>query len=67
MLLDQELPTIGVDLSEVSFIDSSALSALVLAFERAKREGRRLQLLRAGPTCMKVLSITGLDRAFGLC
>ena len=65
-LLDLDLPYIGVDLSGVSFIDSSALSVLVRTHERAQNKGHRLELLRPSPACVKVFAITGLDHVFGL-
>jgi anti-sigma B factor antagonist len=65
-LLDLDLRYIGVDLSGVSFIDSSALSVLVRAHERAQNKGDHLQLLRPSPPCVKVFNITGLDRVFDL-
>jgi anti-sigma B factor antagonist len=65
-LLDLDLGYIGVDLAGVSFIDSSALSVLVRAHERARSKGDHLQLLRPSPPCVKVFTITGLDRVFDL-
>jgi len=65
-LLDSEHSRVAVDLSGVVFMDSSALSALVHAHERAKETGRLLELVRPSPACAKVLSITGLDRVFGV-
>ena len=65
-LLDLDFARIGVDLSGVSFIDSSALSVLVRAHERAKSKGDRLELLHPSPACIKVFTITGLDRVFDL-
>ena len=64
-LLDLGHSRVAVDLSGVLFMDSSALSALVHAHERAKSTGRLLELVRPSPACAKVLSITGLDRVFG--
>jgi anti-sigma B factor antagonist len=63
-LLDTERERVGVDLSGVPFMDSSALSALVRAHERAKAGGQHLELLQPSPACAKVLGITGLDRVF---
>jgi anti-sigma B factor antagonist len=57
---------LDVDLSGVLFMDSSALSALVQANETARRRHQQFNLLRPSPACSKVLSITGLDRVFGL-
>jgi anti-sigma B factor antagonist len=51
-----------VDLSEVSFIDSSALGVLVAAHN--KNGALRLRGLQRGP--MRVLQITGLDQLFAL-
>ena len=65
-LLDVGCRRVAVDLSGVAFMDSSALSSLVHAHERAKESGRLLELVRPSPACAKVLSITGLDRVFGV-
>ena len=65
-LLDLDLPYLGVDLSGVTFIDSSALSVLVRTHERAQNKGHRMQLLRPSPACTKVFTLTGLDRVFDL-
>jgi anti-anti-sigma factor len=47
-------------------MDSSALSALVQANETARRRNQQFNLLHPSAACMKVLTITGLDRVFGL-
>jgi anti-sigma B factor antagonist len=65
-LLDVRDERVSVDLSGVTFMDSSALSVLVSAHERARENGQQLELLRPSPACAKVLSITGLDRVFDL-
>jgi anti-sigma B factor antagonist len=65
-LLDAGVPRVEVDLSGVVFMDSSALSALVGAHERAGTRGQHLALLSPSPACAKVLGITGLDRVFDL-
>ena len=65
-LLDAGTERVEVDLSGVVFMDSSALSALVGAHERAGRHDQRLALVRPSPACAKVLGITGLDRVFDL-
>jgi anti-sigma B factor antagonist len=57
---------VAVDLSGVQFMDSSALSALVQAHERARERKQQFVLLRPSPACAKVLNITGLDRVFGV-
>jgi anti-sigma B factor antagonist len=63
-LLDTGRDRVGIDLSGVMFMDSSALSALIHAHERARAQGHRLELLRPSPACAKILTITGLDRVF---
>ncbi len=65
-LLALGIGRLDVDLSGVLFMDSSALSALVQANETAHRRNQQFNLLRPSPACMKVLTITGLDRVFGL-
>jgi anti-sigma B factor antagonist len=65
-LLDLGVARLDVDLAGVLFMDSSALSALVQANETARKHHQQFNLLRPSPACTKVLSITGLDRVFGL-
>ena len=64
--LDSGARRVEIDLSGVVFMDSSALSTLVGARERAAGRGQTLSLLRPSPACSKVLGITGLDRVFDL-
>lgn len=65
-LLGAGTSRVEIDLSGVRFMDSSALSALVGAHERAGKRGQHLVLLTPSPACTKVLGITGLDRLFDL-
>lgn len=65
-LLGLGIARLDVDLAGVLFMDSSALSALVQANETASEHQQQFKLLRPSPACTKVLSITGLDRVFGL-
>jgi anti-sigma B factor antagonist len=65
-LLALDIARLDVDLSGVLFMDSSALSALVQAHETAQQRGQQFNLLHPSPACMKVLTITGLDRLFAL-
>jgi anti-sigma B factor antagonist len=69
--LDEVSPsssTVVVDLSEVTFLDSTGLSVLVGAWKRLARgdvDGDlRLVVLR--PTIQKLLDITGLDQVFSV-
>ena len=54
-LLDVGTPRVGVDLSGVPFMDSSALSALVRARQRAIGCGQSFDLMRPSPACARVL------------
>jgi anti-anti-sigma factor len=53
-----------IDLSGVSFCDASGLALLVGAQRRAKADGRTVVLAGPRPNVLKLLHITGLDRAF---
>jgi len=55
-----------LDLAGVSFMDSSALGALVQLREQAESLGRSLELHNASAPVLKVLRITSLDRLFSL-
>jgi anti-sigma B factor antagonist len=53
--------TVVVDLSEVSFIDSSALGAVVEAHHRLRRDRRQLAVVAPpGTAAAVVLGLTGL-------
>ena len=52
---------IRVDMSEVTFIDSSALAALI-----ATAEERGMHILNPSPQVERLLSLTGLSERFGL-
>ena len=53
-----------VDLSAVTFFDSSAVSALVGARHTLEDTDVSLVLLNPSPTCRRVLEICGLDTIF---
>jgi anti-sigma B factor antagonist len=50
-----------IDLSQLTFIDSSGLGALHAAKQRAIKNGGTLVVSRPSPTVHRVLEITGLD------
>jgi anti-sigma B factor antagonist len=56
--------TVVVDLTGVSFIDSTGLGVLVSALKRLRAEGGDLRLAVDRPQIAKVLEITGLDTVF---
>jgi anti-anti-sigma factor len=51
-----------LDLSGVTFIDSSGVNALVEAHQRSARDGRRLQVFPVGGQVRDVLELTGVIR-----
>jgi anti-sigma B factor antagonist len=55
---------VTVDLSGLTFCDASGLSALARLARHAREAGRQLMLTSVRPPLMKIMRITGLDRAF---
>lgn len=56
--------TVVVDLSEVTFLDSTALGVLVSGLKRFRSAGGDLRLVVTGRSVAKVLEITGLNDVF---
>ncbi|HEX3391885.1 MAG TPA: STAS domain-containing protein [Solirubrobacteraceae bacterium] len=54
-----EPPRIVLDLSELSFIDSSGLRVLLLAHGRAREGGRELVLTQGSDAVQRVFEMTG--------
>ena len=50
-----------LDLSKLTFLDSTGLRCLVTADERARDEGRRVVIVRGPETVQRVFSITRLE------
>lgn len=59
-------PVVVVDLSDVSFVDSTALGVLVSGVKRFRSEGGDLRLVVTQPHISKVLEITGLNDVFAI-
>jgi anti-sigma B factor antagonist len=53
-----------VDMSEVSFIDSTGLGVLVSAEKESRAAGHELRLVVTQPHITKLLALTGLDEVF---
>ncbi|OEJ67153.1 STAS domain-containing protein [Magnetovibrio blakemorei] len=53
-----------VDLSAVSYIDSSGVASLVEAFQTAKTKGLGFALAEVSETPMRVLKLARLDQVF---
>jgi anti-sigma B factor antagonist len=56
--------TVIVDLTDVSFVDSTALGVLVSSAKRLRQGGGDLKLVVTEPHISKVLTITGLTEVF---
>lgn len=52
--------TVTLDFSEVTFMDSSALSVLVTAYKKAFQTGGRIVLSGVQPAQMRLFEVTGL-------
>lgn len=59
-------PVVVVDLSDVSFVDSTALGVLVSGVKRFRSTGGDLRLVVTQPHISKVLEITGLNDVFAI-
>jgi anti-anti-sigma factor len=62
-VLELSPPAVQLDLSELSFIDSSGVGAYVSAFRRARAAGTRLALGSRSPFVDRVLQISGVEDA----
>jgi anti-sigma B factor antagonist len=65
-LMDGGAIRIVVDLSAVTFIDSTALGVLIGGVRRLHAAGGSMALVVASRPVERVLSITGLDRVFSI-
>ncbi len=54
-------PTVVVDLSKLSFLDSTGLRCIVTADERAREAGRRVVIVRGPDAVQRVFTITRLE------
>ena len=57
---------IVIDLSGVTFIDSTALSVMVSALKRLRQADGDLELASPTPSVRRVFEITGLTRLFAI-
>lgn len=65
-LLDKGHRYVVLDLTGVTFCDSSGVSALVRGHARASSAAGRLRLSAASPQVTRVLELSGLARMLGL-
>ena len=61
---DKAPAPVSVDLSGLTFCDASGLGVLARIARHARQAGRQLTLTAARPSLLKIMRITGLDRAF---
>jgi anti-sigma B factor antagonist len=57
---------VAVDLTQTTFIDSTALGVLIRGVERLKINDGRLVVACSDPNIVKVFEVTGLDRVFSV-
>lgn len=55
---------VGVEMSEVSYIDSSGIAALVEGLQNARSKGQQFGLVAVSKAVMAVLQLARLDRVF---
>ena len=65
-LLESGATTVVVDLSEVAFLDSTGLGALVEARAATSEAGGSLPLVCGQERILKLFTITGLDGVFAI-
>jgi len=63
-VIDGRAAPVTVDLSGLTFCDASGLGVLARTARYARQKGRQLALASARPSLLKIMRITGLDRAF---
>ena len=64
LLAGVDCPRLTIDLMDVTFMDSTALSALIEIRNAAELTDTTVALLDVAPNVMRVLTITGLDQIF---
>jgi anti-anti-sigma factor len=65
LLEDDAVDSVQLDLSEVGFVDSAGLGALLALRERAQDRGIPLQIARASGPVRRLLELTGLGDVLG--
>ena len=58
--------TITIDLTSVTFCDSTALGVLVGTHRRLEGEGRRLEILAPSPSVRHLFEVSGLDQVLNV-
>jgi anti-sigma B factor antagonist len=66
LLEDASTTRLVVDLTAVTFLDSSALGVLVGALRRLRERSGELHIVQPRPTVLRIFEVTGLDAVFTL-
>jgi anti-sigma B factor antagonist len=65
-VIEGGVPRVAVDLTGVTFIDSSALGALVGGARRCAERGCEFMIVCPAGSVARVIQVTGLNRAFAI-
>ena len=57
---------VAIDMADVTFIDSSGLSALLSGLRLARGHGGTIRLANVGPQIHRIFEVTGLQEQFGM-
>ena len=63
-LIENKIPRIYIDMTEVRYIDSSGLAVLIDAMQRIANYGGKFGLINIRPAVRTVLEIARLDQVF---
>lgn len=63
--LSRKVPVV-VDLSGVSYIDSSGIASLVEAYQTARKQGTPFLLCAVSPAALRVMQLARLDKVFDI-
>jgi anti-sigma B factor antagonist len=64
--MDDEHPSLLVDLSDIAFIDSTGLGVLVAGQNKSSELGGKVDIVCNQERVLKLFRITGLDEVFGI-
>jgi anti-sigma B factor antagonist len=64
--IGQGKTAVVLDLSDVTFIDSTGLSVLLNGLRRVTRRGGRMAIVCTNPTVLRLFEITRLDTTFDI-
>lgn len=67
LLVEDARPdTLVLDLRELRFVDSAGIARILAAQRRARRDGRRLVIVRGAPAVQRLFAMTALDQTLEL-